>query len=97
MNPGPDENQYRANLLSVFLSLIAACAFLVFTFLLCGGMSLYVLAVIGGLFAFGLLHYVLWGQAMTKEVEGERAESEMVDERQSEDWPRADSPWHRRP
>lgn len=75
----------------VFLSLVLGVAvvafFLGFFFLLCGGFSFYILAVLGGLVLVGLLHYLLWGHQFSAHVAQEREEEEMRSQLENEDWP----------
>lgn len=71
------------------LSLIVVSGVTFFTFVLCGGVVIYFVAVVAGLAVLGYIHYLLWGQALTEEVAGAREEEE--DRRRAEE----DDAWSR--
>jgi len=55
----------------------AATAFLLMLVVLAtGGWAMYVVWVGGAIMAFGLIHYGLWGQWMSRQTAGEREEEE---------------------
>lgn len=103
MNNEADHRSARGSFLSVILTLLAACFFLFFLFLACGGIAVYVIWVVAGVGLIGLLHYMLWGNAYSQEVEGEREELE-IREREEElpdragagEWTPEERSWYRR-
>ena len=68
-------------------SVLVVAVFLGFFFLLCGGFSIYILAVLGGLVIVGLLHYLIWGHQFSAQVADEREQEETQSQLESEDWP----------
>jgi hypothetical protein len=77
----------RETFLGVLLSVIVVSGFLFLLFLICGGLSLYVLAVVGGMAAFGFLHYLLWGHSLSEEVADERLNEELGEDFEFGEWP----------
>ncbi len=77
----------RETLLSTLLSVLAASGFLFIFFLICGGLSFYILAVLGGVALVGFGHYLLWGHSFSEQVAGEREEEEVRDRLEEDDWP----------
>jgi len=69
-----EPRRHREKFLSVLLGMLALSGFLVVFFIICGGFSLYILAVVGGLGLVGLCHYFLWGHSLSEQVVGEREE-----------------------
>lgn len=63
----------RSALAAVLLGLIMAGGVLAFFYLASPFFFWIMLATVGGLTAYGGLHYLLWGKAMLKETEEERA------------------------
>lgn len=93
----------RGTFLSVMLAVLGGSFILFFMFLVCGGLAVWALAVVAGLAAFGLLHYVLWGHAFTQEVAGEREEmeiresmEELPDRPGAREWTPEERSWYRR-
>ncbi len=84
MNDDMRVRQQRSVFLSAVLTIVFGSAAFVVSFLLCGGLSVYMLAVIGGLVVLGYLHYLLWGHSLSREVsseiETETQEGELKDE-----------------
>lgn len=82
----------RESFLSVFLAALVLGGIGLGFALLCSGLAIPVLAVLGvpaAVAALCLMNYLLWGQAMTRATAGERAEEEfgaLVDD----DWPYGD-------
>src|SRR5437660_967132 len=78
--------QQRSVFVSVVLTVFFGSGALFLSFLLCGGLSIYMLAVIGGFAAMGYLHYLLWGHSMAHEVRGELEREQRDGELQDEAW-----------
>jgi hypothetical protein len=74
MDHDADEMEQRSRFLTVVLSVLGASVFLFFLFLTCGGLIVYVLAVVGGIGLIGLMHWLLWGQAFTAQADREAQE-----------------------
>lgn len=70
------ESSGRGSLLSILLALFFGGGFLLFLILVTGGFFMYVVSIVGAIAILGLLHYVVWGEAMTREVAAERAAEE---------------------
>lgn len=83
-------HQQRASFLSALLSLLTMAFILCFFFLICGGLSLYILAVLAGVSLVGLVHYLLWGRAMNITTAGEREEEEVWARVEEGLWPPED-------
>src|SRR5262245_31823771 len=66
----------RETLLTLMLTALFGGAFLFFLIIVGGTVFLYVLIAVAAIAAVGLVHYVLWGQALSREVAGEREEAE---------------------
>lgn len=80
------EGRAREHFLSMLLASLLF-SFVGFGFvLICGGMSIAVLAVIVGLAGLCLINYLLWGQAMMRATVGER-EDEEFRALLEDDWP----------
>jgi hypothetical protein len=82
--PPPD---HRSSLLTVMLTIIGGTLFLVVLFISCGGLIVYVGAVVGGIAVIGLIHYLLWGHSLTEAVAQEREQEEAADPLGDDDWP----------
>lgn len=87
---------YRGTIISVLSMTILAAAGMVVMFALCGGLSVYTAAVIGGVIALGCLHYLWWGRALSRQVAGEREETEIRDRMGAAVDPPEEDPWERR-
>jgi hypothetical protein len=71
--PGPSE---RGTLLTLMLTLLGGGGIVVFLVLVSGGFFGYVIAAVIAIGLVGYVHYLLWGQALTREVAGEREAEE---------------------
>jgi hypothetical protein len=69
------------------LSLLVVSGVVGALFVICGGYSVYVLAVVGGLAAFGFLHYLLWGHSFSEAAAEEREEAELRDRLELDEGP----------
>jgi hypothetical protein len=81
---GTSPGKSRETLLTVALTAMFGGGFLIFLILVSGGYFLYVLGAVAAIALVGSLHWLLWGQALTQEVAGER-EEEALRERLQED------------
>jgi hypothetical protein len=94
MEPDPDApRRRRETLLTFLLAAVFAAGILFFLVLVSGGFFVFVMAVVFAITLVGLLHYALWGHALTQEVAGEREEAEErarweADEEQGPFWDR---------
>jgi hypothetical protein len=93
----------RGTFLSVVLSGLAGSVFLFFLFLACGGLWIYIVAVMAGITLFGFLHYLLWGHALSTQVSREAREEEssvredgIPDRLEAKDWTDEERSWYRR-
>ena len=82
--PPPD---HRSSLLTVMLTIIGGSLFFVVLFIACGGVIIYIGAVVGGIAVIGLIHYLLWGHSLTEAVAEEREQEEITDPLADDDWP----------
>lgn len=78
--------EQRSVFLSAVLTVICGSGAFALSVLLCGGLSIYMLAVIGGLVVLGYLHYLLWGHALSQEVSGEPQPDASAGEWEDEEW-----------
>jgi hypothetical protein len=78
------ESSGRATFLSLFLAAFFGGGFLLFLILVSGGFFLYVGLAVPLIAMVGLAHYLLWGQAMDREVAAERAAAEAKDRLEAE-------------
>jgi len=77
MDPEPNEpRRRRETILTLGLTAGFAGSILLFLVLVSGGFFVYVIAAVFTIAMIGLLHYALWGHALTQEVAGEREEEE---------------------
>lgn len=77
MEPDPNApRKKRETFLMLILTIGFASSVLFFLVLVSGGFFVYVLASVFAIALVGLLHYALWGHALTQEVAGEREEEE---------------------
>jgi hypothetical protein len=72
----------RESFLALLLAGLCGGGFLLFLILVSGGFFFYVLCAAATVALLGLLHYALWGQAMTREVAGEREAQEARERRE---------------
>jgi len=92
----PDPNGPRGNretILTLMLTALLAGGVFFFLILLSGGLLVYLAAAVFAIALVGLLHYVLWGHALSQEVAGERDEKDArgrweADEDQGQFWER---------
>ena len=66
----------RETLLTLMLTALFAGGILFFLVLVSGGFFVFVVAVVFAIALVGLLHYALWGHALSQEVAGEREDEE---------------------
>ena len=83
----PPPGDHRSSLLTVMLTIIGGSLFLLVLFIACGGLIVYIGAVVGGIAVIGLIHYLLWGHSLTEAVAQEREQEEITDPLGDDDWP----------
>ncbi len=66
----------RETLLTLMLTAVLSGGILFFLILISGGFFIFVVACVFAIALVGLLHYMLWGQALSREVAGEREAAE---------------------
>ena len=74
----------RALFLPLMLGSIVVIFSLLFLTLITGGFFLYIMLVIGAIFPFGMMHYLLWGRAFESQTEGDREEVHVLDRAREE-------------
>jgi fatty acid desaturase len=84
-NQEPDER--RAAFLSVMLTVMVGSVFVFLLFVTCGGLLVYIVAVLAGITVFGLIHYLLWGHSLSEEVAVEGEEEKNQEALEDKDWP----------
>lgn len=72
------------NLLTILLAGAAAAGCLVFLIVISGGYFIFLAAVVAGMALFALLHYLLWGHALSEEISGDRDLPEIVQREETE-------------
>lgn len=75
-----DEERWRrrrGSFLSGLFALALAVGFLGLLVLTCGGLSVYMLAVVVAMGLLTGLHYLWWGRSLNQDVAGEREEDEV--------------------
>lgn len=85
MDHDAEADGQRGTFLSVVFAILVISLFLFLLFITCGGLFIYILALVGGIAFVGLFHYLLWGHSMTNEVAGEREEEELRESMEEED------------
>jgi hypothetical protein len=75
----------RETFLTLMLTAVFGGGFLVFLILVSGGFFFYVLLAVGIIGTIGSFHYLLWGQALSQEVAGEREEEELRERQREEE------------
>jgi hypothetical protein len=80
----------RQTFLTVFLALLLGTFALVVLVLVSGGFFLYVIYLALAIAGIAMIHYVLWGRALSREVAGEREEEQLRQRAEAEDWPLPD-------
>jgi hypothetical protein len=83
----PPQADPRSSLLTVLLTILGGSLFLLVLFITCGGLIIYIGAVVGGIAVIGLIHYLLWGHSMTEAVADEREQEQISDPLAEDDWP----------
>jgi len=83
----PPPADHRSSLLTVMLTIIGGSLSFVVLFIACGGVIIYIGAVVGGIAVIGLIHYLLWGHSLTEAVAEEREQEETTDPLADDDWP----------
>ena len=83
-NPRPPRRQ---TFLTVFLALLLGTFALLVLILVSGGIFLYVIYLALAIAGIALIHYVLWGRALSREVAGEREEEQLRQRAAADDWP----------
>jgi hypothetical protein len=76
----------RESFLTVLLVVLGGTAILFCDLLLTGGVFLFVLLTTGLIAAAAGAHYLLWGQAFSQQVAGEREEAELRDRLEGNAW-----------
>ena len=84
MAPSDRVSRQREVFLGSLLVVIAVGLVFGFVFLLCAGLSFYILAVLGGIVGLGFLNYLLWGHSFSRQVAGEREEEALRAELEEE-------------
>ncbi len=74
----------RETFLGFLLVLFMGGGFLLYLIVITGGVFLYVVLAVVIIGIVGYLHYLIWGQALTQEVAGEREEEEARERWQDE-------------
>jgi uncharacterized membrane protein HdeD (DUF308 family) len=85
------QKRRRETFLSLFLAFVMGGGFFLFMVLITGGFFLYVLGAVLAIGGVGLIHYFLWGHALTMEVAGEREEEEARERWEAEQTPAAET------
>jgi hypothetical protein len=75
----------RESFLALLLAALCGGGFLLFLIFVSGGFFFYVLCAAATVAVLGLLNYVLWGQAMSRAVAGEREEEEAREHAEAKD------------
>jgi hypothetical protein len=83
-NDNHQPSKGRETMLTVVLTGLGAGVFLLFLILVTGGFFFFVGLAVAGITALGVLHYWLWGQAMTEDVAAEQEQHLAAQETQSE-------------
>src|SRR5262249_54694072 len=91
----------RGTILTVSLTVMGGSLVCFFLCLAGGGVGILVLAVMAGIGVFGLIHYFLWGHALSAEVAGEDREGEpgpaagdeIPDRQEATDWTAEERSW----
>ena len=86
----------RQTFLTVFLALLLGAFALLVLILVSGGFFLYVIYLALAVAGLALIHYVLWGRAMSRSVAGEREEEQLRQRAAADDWPLPDQNSFRR-
>jgi hypothetical protein len=94
----------RGTFLTVAMTVMGGSVFLFFLFLVCGGLAVYVMAVVAGMASLGLVHYLLWGHALSADIAGKhnvKSDPDQVDAEAREpegakDWSPEERSWYHR-
>ena len=76
--------QARALFLPLMLGTIVVIFSLLFLTLVTAGFFLYFMVVVGAIFPFGLMHYLLWGRSFESQTEGDREEVAVIERAREE-------------
>lgn len=97
MTDREDIQQQRSSFLAILFVALGAVGILFSMFLICGGMTVAILAVVAGLGLFGGLHYLLWGHSLTREVADEQTHEFLAGPPEPDSWlGNGHPPGHRR-
>jgi hypothetical protein len=77
--PSP-RSRGRETLINIMLALVLGGSFIFFLNLVTFGIVLHVITVLVSIALIGYVHYVLWGQALSDQVAGEREEQRIKDQ-----------------
>lgn len=88
MEESQADGRPREKLLSFMLAAMVFSVFAFFLFLICGGMAVAIVAVVGGVAGLCLANYFLWGHALLRSTVGEREEAEFHALLEDEGWNR---------
>ena len=80
----------RQTFLTVFLAILLGIFALLVLILVSGGFFLWVIYLALAVAGLALVHYVLWGRAMSRSVAGEREEEQLRQRAAADDWPLPD-------
>jgi hypothetical protein len=88
MYPDPDlpGGPPRPTTLPFILGLVVLGGFLVFLILVSGGFFLWVVLSGFAVFGVGLMHYLMWGQRLHQQTEGQREEERLRQETEEDRW-----------
>jgi hypothetical protein len=75
----------RGSALGMMLSALGLAFFLMVLIFISGGFFFYVVLITACVFAVSLLHYAVWGRAMSRSVAGEREEELLRQRAEGED------------
>jgi hypothetical protein len=102
MDQVPSDRERRGTMLSVAFSVMGGGLILFFLFLACGGLWLYVLAVVAAFTLIGCIHYLLWGYALSVEARADldkqasEADDQIPDREEAREWTPEERSWYRR-
>lgn len=71
------QQQQRHAMLTAFLTVLALIFIGLVLVVISNGLVITVVLLGGGMFLFGMLHYVLWGRAFSEATAGEREEEQL--------------------
>lgn len=100
---GSDDS--RSRILTAALTVLSASVFLFVMFFACGGLLVYIVAVLLVMAAIAGLQYLLWGRALTASAMREEAASQQqaleandisLDREEARDWTPEERTWYQR-